>query len=130
MNSKTKGNISESVIISEILKKGWSVSIPFGNNQRYDLIADDGSKLYKIQCKTACKNNGGLSFRTCSTNGFTGKHTTYVGQIDFFLVYFPDNGKVYRYPIENAPTGAAFLRIDAPIGGTKSNIKWAKDFLF
>lgn len=40
MNTKDKGNIGEAVILAEFMKKGIPVSIPFGDNARYDLIAE------------------------------------------------------------------------------------------
>ena len=48
MNTKDKGNIGEAVILAEFMKKGISVSIPFGDNARYDLIAEFNGKLNKI----------------------------------------------------------------------------------
>lgn len=48
MNTKTKGNIGEAVVLSEFVKRGTQVSIPFGDNARYDLIAEFNGKLNKI----------------------------------------------------------------------------------
>lgn len=51
MISKDKGNIGESVVLTEFIKRGIQVSIPFGDNARYDLIADFNGRLNKIQVK-------------------------------------------------------------------------------
>ena len=48
MNTKTKGNIGEAIILAEFVKRGIQVSIPFGDNARYDLIAEFNGKLNKI----------------------------------------------------------------------------------
>lgn len=40
MNSKNKGNIGEAIILAEFIKYGIQVSLPFGDNARYDMIAD------------------------------------------------------------------------------------------
>ena len=48
MISKQKGNIGEAVILAEFTKRGVQVSIPFGDNARYDLIAEFGGRLNKI----------------------------------------------------------------------------------
>lgn len=55
MNNKTKniGNKTEITIISEFINRDIPVSIPFGDNQRYDVIIDVHSKLYRIQIKTS-----------------------------------------------------------------------------
>jgi PD-(D/E)XK endonuclease len=57
-----------------------------------------------------------------------GVQTTYVGQIDLFLVYSPDMDKVYRIPIEECGASNFTLRTDLPKGGPTSTIKWAKDY--
>lgn len=36
MNSKDKGNIGESRIIYEFVKRNIQVALPFGDNARYD----------------------------------------------------------------------------------------------
>lgn len=48
MNSKTKGNIGEAIALAEFAKRNIQVAIPFGDNARYDLIADFNGKLNKI----------------------------------------------------------------------------------
>ena len=32
---------------------GYQVSVPFGENSRYDLVVDDGRRLQRVQCKTS-----------------------------------------------------------------------------
>ena len=130
MNSKAKGELSEGIVLAYLLKKGYSVSIPFGNNQRYDFILDEGGKLLKVQCKTARFTNGCVCFSVASVNGFNGKRTTYAGQEDLFLVYCPQTDAVYRFPAEEAGKSAMYLRVDKNRGGATSKIKWAKDYMF
>lgn len=48
MNTKSIGNIGESVTITEFVKRGISVYLPFGENEKADLIADFNGKLNKI----------------------------------------------------------------------------------
>ncbi len=47
------GNKSEAVVLSAYLGAGFTVSIPFGSGVIYDLLVDNGSKIFKIQVKTA-----------------------------------------------------------------------------
>ncbi len=114
MNSKAVGEVTEGIILAHFLKSGKSVSIPFGNNRRYDMILDDGDSLLKVQCKTGKIKNGCVMFWACSTNGFTGTKTGYKGQVDLFMVYCPDNGKVYRVPVDKIGETQVTLRIDPP----------------
>ena len=90
MNSKDKGDIAESIALSEFIKRNVQVSIPFGDNARYDLIADFNGKLNKIQVKYCGQfQDGGISCQcVSSTNHTTNKnYTNYCGQIDYFVFY-------------------------------------------
>lgn len=49
--NKIKGNIGEAAILFEFIKRQIPVSIPYGDNERYDLIAEFKGKLNKIQIK-------------------------------------------------------------------------------
>lgn len=127
-NSKAKGERTEGIILAHLLKQNYSVSMPFGNNQRYDLIVDDGEKLLKAQCKTARYSNGCVLIPTCSKNGFTGVRASYQGQIDIFLAYCPQTDRVYRVPVEICPSTEVRLRVEQNRGGAVSNIRWAAEF--
>ena len=129
MNTKTRGECSEGIILAALLKKGLTVSIPFGNSQRYDFIIDENNVLLKAQCKTGRLVNGCVVFNTASCNGFTFSRTAYQGQVDLFLVYCPQTDSVYRVPIDKCGVNELRLRIDQPKGGATSRINWAKDFL-
>lgn len=124
MNTKQVGEISEASILAELLKKGYSVSKPFGDNQHYDLIIDDGGKLLKAQCKTATLSNGSLVCPITRTKGIWKKgeahRETYSNNdVDIFLFYNQDLNKVYWVPfslVANKKT-AISLRIEK----TKNN---------
>jgi hypothetical protein len=128
VNSKAKGEISEGHVIAHLLKLGYSVSMPFGDNQRYDLIWDDRTRLWRVQVKTARVVGGCVVFNVASTNGFTGVKTSYHGQIDLFMAYSPDLDRVYRVPIEEVGRNEVRLRVDPPRGVVISTIRWAKDY--
>ena len=130
-NTKARGERSEAHVLAAVLDRGWAASIPFGNNQRYDLILDDGESLFLTQIKTAWLAGGCLVFATASKNGFTGVRQTYEGDIDMFLVYSPELKKVYRVPVDAAPKSAMHLRV-APLANCedKKGVRWAKDFEF
>ena len=52
MNTKEIGLIGESLAITEFVKLGIPVYLPFGENTKCDLIIDIANKLYKCQVKT------------------------------------------------------------------------------
>lgn len=104
MNSKDKGNIAESIILSEFTKRGIQVAIPFGDNARYDLIAEFNNKLNKIQvkyCGQMTENDSVLCMCSNSTNHTTNKHCdTYENQIDYFAFYIESWNISLLVPIE------------------------------
>jgi hypothetical protein len=127
-NTKSVGEVSEAIVLAELAKKGYAVSTPFGNNQRYDFIVDDGKTLARVQVKTGNLVNGCISFATCSKNGFTGERKDYSGQIEFFLVYSPDTKEVYKVPVSVVSKTQMLLRTE-PAKKNFGTIRWAKDFV-
>jgi len=129
MTTKTKGELTEGIILAALLRCGYSVALPFGDNQRYDLIVDDGKRLLRAQCKTGQLRKGRINFKTVSMNGRSGVRRSYHGQADIFLVYCPDNEKVYRIPVRLSGRSMLTLRI-APLGrgASPSAINWARRF--
>ena len=104
MNSKSKGNMGEAIALSEFTKRGIQVSVPFGDNARYDLIAEFNGKLNKIQvkyCNQQIRNNSILCPCASSTNHTTNKHyNTYVNDIDYFVFYLVEWNEIVIVPIE------------------------------
>ena len=60
LSSKQKGNLTELQSITAFYKLGYQVSIPYGENSRYDFIADINGKLIKVQCKTSREIDTGV----------------------------------------------------------------------
>lgn len=99
MNPKAIGEVSEALVIGRLVKLGHRVLLPFGNNQRYDLVIDHGSSFERVQVKTGRIRKGSITFETSSVNGFTKKRRAYHQDVDTFCVYCPDNEKFYKIPI-------------------------------
>ena len=94
MTSKEKGDIGEIIIMAEFIKKGITVAKPFGDNARYDLIADFNGKLNKIQvkyCDQKIRNNSVICPCASSKNHTTNKkYTTYENDIDYMAFYLKE----------------------------------------
>lgn len=52
MNSKKQGNIGLGRAIAEFTKRGFTVSLPLNDSQKYDLIVDRDGKLARVDVKT------------------------------------------------------------------------------
>jgi hypothetical protein len=127
---KTKGTISEQFIIAHIMSLGFDVSVPVGDNLRYDLIVDDGKKLYRVQSRTGRSHNGcivsGLSSSRLNTKSMYKKFFTEI-DIEFFALYH--EGSVYIVPIHEANRTEITLRVEPPKNGQTKGVRWAKDYL-
>lgn len=131
-NPKWVGEVTESAIITELIKRKIAVSKPIGDNQRYDLIIDINSKLWKVQCKSLSHmSDDGYRFSTHSvrSNSLGWVRSNYIGQIDLFMswhINMPLN--VYVIPIEQASNGGFMvLRAKALTSNHKCN--WHEDYL-
>ncbi|WP_435180275.1 group I intron-associated PD-(D/E)XK endonuclease [Halorussus sp. AFM4] len=130
-NTKEKGDETEAKVIHELMSQGYSVSIPFGDNDKYDLIVDDGETLYRIQCKTGWKNKQEtLRFNTHSQTTREGEYheNTYHGEVDAFIVRYPPNESLYWIDIEDVTEQKMELRFEAEI--EHPSINWAEDYEF
>jgi len=104
MNTKQIGDISEAFIAAELLKLGYSVSKPLGDNQRYDLIIDDGNNFYRVQCKTVeIESNGSISFQTCSSYTHRGGvKKSYLNEVEYIMAYCHTTGQVYFEKVDES----------------------------
>lgn len=129
------GNINELNCIMAFIQLGYECSIPYGNNAKYDFIADINGDLKRIQCKSShyTKDHGtistdSISFHAiCSTSNTkeTKRHRYTSEQIDYFATHF--NGKTYVIPVSECST-CKILRFAPPKNGQKKYNK-AEDYL-
>ena len=62
------GITTELIVAQKFIEKGYIVSIPYGNNSRYDMIVDTDKNCYRIQVKHASINtNGSYTVNTSNT---------------------------------------------------------------
>lgn len=124
------GQRTEGAILHELIRRGYAVLVPWGVNQRYDLVLDLGHGFVRAQCKTGRLHNGAVAFYTRSirTNTKQILKRGYRGDADLFLVYCPENRRVYAVPVEEAPGDHMHLRISPPLNGQARRVRWACDY--
>jgi len=130
-NSKSVGDETEVAALHELVSHGYRVSVPFGDNDKYDLVVDDSGTLYRVQCKTAWKNKPDtIRFNTHSQTTRDGEYheTTYEDEIDAFFVRYPETETFYWIPVREATTQKMELRFEAEID--HPSINWASGFEF
>lgn len=131
-NPKAVGIASEAVVMARLIQLGFDVSIPFGDNARYDLVVDDGTRLTRVQIKTGRLLPGGIEFNPRSVSARSGERRGYQGQADDFLVYCPQTDEVYRVPVEDcAGTERVVLSINPEYAARKRTpVRWAHEHVF
>lgn len=112
-SNKHIGNLTELQCITRFYELGYSVSIPYGDSEKYDMILDYHGKLLRLQCKHAIEDrdeNGeivAIRLKTRWQSGYT-KNTQYKSnkytkeEIDYFVTYY--NFKNYLIPVEECST--------------------------
>ena len=134
MNSKDKGNIGEAIVLAEFTKRQIQVAIPFGDNARYDLIAEFNGKLNKIQvkyCGQTTENNSFICPCASSTNHTTNKHlSTYDNDVDYMAFYLVSIDKLLLVPIEKLEGRKTItFRLEPPKNGQTTGINLIEDYL-
>jgi hypothetical protein len=129
------GAISHARVAAALIEAGKMVWVPFAHVPRYDLIFEEMGQFFRVQCKTGHLLRGALCFMTQSLRA--AKRETewrrvavdYQGQVDYFGVYCPDNGRVYLIPIADLPVKCrCCLRIEPAKNNQKKRVRWAKDY--
>lgn len=129
LTSKQKGNLTELQCLSAFVEQGCGISIPYGDNSKYDFIADIDGRLFKIQVKTSSlKDENAIKFscRTTHVNCKGIKNERYSSnEVDFFATYWKN--QCYLIPI-NECSVEKILRFAPPKSGQLKGITFAKDY--
>ena len=104
-----KGQIIELKVQEELLRYGFDISIPSYNSSKYDLIADTGRELLRIQVKKSIsKSNSSFTF-ACTTQNVKSstkaKHKYTNEEIDYFATVWKN--KVYLIPVDETSLSKA-----------------------
>jgi hypothetical protein len=131
LTPKEKGNLTELQCLMAFAEQGLKVSIPYGENCRYDFVLDIKGTLFKIQCKTShlIASKDGFEFKCYSTNSTRkGNYETRYSKedIDYFATYF--NGYCYLVPVEECGASKT-LRFKYPKNGQKRGISLSQHYL-
>ena len=129
MNKYEYGNRSEAVVMGAYLEAGFTVSIPFGTGASYDLVVDNGSRLFKVQVKTAWLSGGCVLYKSQRRQPGTGltRRPYKRGEVDYFVVYCPANKNIYAVSAEGHGVEGR-LRLEPVKNGQAKLVRWAADY--
>lgn len=131
LESKNKGNLTEMLCMAAFIANNCNVCVPYGDNSKYDFIADVNGNLLKIQVKTSSPKNGNenvlkFSCRSTHVNCKGVQNVRYSKEdVDYFATYY--KGQCYLVPIAECSVEKT-LRLVPPSNGQKKGITYAKDY--
>lgn len=136
MNSKDKGNLGEALALAEFQKYNITTAIPFGDNARYDLIADFNGKLNKIQvkyCNQKISDTGSIPCPCASSYNHTSTRQTwetYENEIDYFVFYLAEWQKIILVPLKIIGNKKSIMFRQTKPKNNQSNYNLVDDYLF
>ena len=104
-DTKVKGLLTELQCQTYLTSLGYNVSVPLGEDCRYDFIVDIDGILMRVQVKHCQVMDTGIKIpcRSTQVNTSTSKNKSYSKeQIDFFATYY--NNKCYFIRVEECST--------------------------
>ena len=129
LTSKQKGNLTELQCLTAFVNLGCGINIPYGDNSKYDFIADVDGKLLKVQVKTSSlKDENAIKFscRTTHVNCKGVKNDRYSSdEVDYFATYW--NDKCYLIPIDECSVEKT-LRFTPPKNGQTKGVSFASGY--
>ena len=107
------------------------MSVPFGENHRYDLIIEKNNVLSRVQVKTGRLRKGVVVFNCYSSHAHRGGAATrmYTGEVEYFAVYCPDTECTYLLPLSEMTVQQGMLRIEPPLNNQVKGLRWAREFV-
>ncbi|MFH0739120.1 MAG: group I intron-associated PD-(D/E)XK endonuclease [Candidatus Omnitrophota bacterium] len=98
--TKQKGDIAEAFVTYLLKQNGFNVLIPWGEDNRYDLVSEKNGIFKRIQVKYATSKDGTVEVRARSCNNYNIIHYS-PENIDIIAVYSPTQNKVYFVPLKS-----------------------------
>ena len=133
INTKSTGNKAEIVIISDFIKNDIPVSLPFGDNQPYDIVIDTKDGFKSVQVKHGIFKNGVVVADVRKRIGSSRiGYVTYDDLVDYIAIWCEYLNKCYLLSMKECDNKTnIYLRVDKPKNNPCiSTITWAKDYEF
>jgi hypothetical protein len=138
MNTKTKGSIGELLIMTQAVQRGYTVCVPYGDNQRYDLLLERNNEYIRVQVKCLEPIEGRITLATWTVvhnkdqdDARKYSRVRYNSKdVDMFAVVNARTHEVYMIPVNTIEHLASIiLRTDRTIKYRKCNTaRWADEY--
>ena len=132
---KAKGDLAEVMIAADLVRRGYGIAIPYGEDSDFDLIVCRDEKLERVQCKYARSDGKVVTVRCSShslTNGRVRATKRYTASmVDWIAVYDATTDRCYYIPA--AQLGDGMMTMTLRLAPTRNNqvsgIRRAEDYV-
>jgi hypothetical protein len=131
---KTKGNLAELKVATDLVERGYRIAIPYGEDHDFDLILCRRDKLERVQVKYSCSNGQVIHVKCYShslTNGRIRQTKRYTcTTIDWLAVYDATTDRCFYIPAAALGTGKSILhlRLTDAKNSQRRGIRFAEDY--
>jgi len=100
--NKNGGSAAELMVACEMVRRGFSVSWPFNDMDGYDLIADSGDSIKRVQVKSSSSVTSRGTYRILMAHGHAKKVRYTKEQCDIIVcvLFYPEAPAYYVMPVE------------------------------
>jgi len=133
---KAKGDLAEVMIAADLIRRGYRIAIPYGEDWNFDLIlCRDELRLERVQCKYSTSNGICVVVRCRShslTNGRVRATKRYTAaMIDWLAVYDPTTDRCYYVPSTELGDGmnVMHLRLTPARNNQRRRVRLASNYL-
>jgi hypothetical protein len=129
--SRTKqlGDIAEAAIMADVLRRGYRVALPYGEDWPFDLLVLRDGRFERVQCKYGRSDGRVLIAKCDSTNNWQViKYTK--AMIDVLAIYDATTRRCYYIPAEELGDGRRMmnLRVGPTLNNQAARIRWAETY--
>jgi hypothetical protein len=135
LNLKGKGDLAELMVAADLLRRGYRIAIPYGEDCDFDLVLIRGDRLERVQVKYTNSNGEVISVK-CFSHSLIGgkvrntKHYT-AKTIDLLAVYDASSKRCYYVPALELGAGRSImhLRLVPTRNGQQRGTRAASEYL-
>jgi hypothetical protein len=115
LNLKAKGDLAELTVAVDLLRRGYKIAIPYGEDCDFDLILIREDRLERVQVKHTRSDGRVVGVRCRShslTNGKIRRTKHYTAEtIDLLAVYDATSDRCYYVPASELGSGRSILHL-------------------
>lgn len=128
--TKVKGDLGQVMAMADLMKQGYKIAMPYGEDWAYDLIAVKGKEFIRIQVKYTESDGKVVKVKARSTNNWSDKRYT-ADDIDYIAVYDLTTNNIYYVKSDLLGDGVTqlSLRLVPSENNQKKGVRMARDYM-